>query len=267
MMMVEGMKHRTAQLSFALAQAQSLVAGMRSDMVQQSTELARLNSLLATAARQLEGSRLCSAGHEHASRNRLLALKKAEGERAALRVRLERARRCPKALDAPSDPSLERTVERIVRDETVARLLMQREELRRELGEMQARLDAATAYGGMRAPAARVAVRKPVIARAASDEGFDSDKLLKDLQDKYEAIENKPQFFATVGAGLVGVWFSAILLGAVDRVPMIPKAFELVGLTYSGWFTYRYLLFKSSREELVQDVKALKDKISGSGSA
>jgi hypothetical protein len=32
----------------------------------------------------------------------------------------------------------------------------------------------------------------------------------------------------------------------------IPKAFELVGLTYSGWFTYRYLLFKSSREELVK---------------
>jgi hypothetical protein len=32
----------------------------------------------------------------------------------------------------------------------------------------------------------------------------------------------------------------------------IPKAFELVGLTYSGWFTYRYLLFKSSREELIK---------------
>lgn len=31
----------------------------------------------------------------------------------------------------------------------------------------------------------------------------------------------------------------------------IPKAFELVGLTYSGWFTYRYLLFKSTREELI----------------
>lgn len=24
----------------------------------------------------------------------------------------------------------------------------------------------------------------------------------------------------------------------------IPKAFELVGLVYSAWFTYRYLLYK-----------------------
>lgn len=43
----------------------------------------------------------------------------------------------------------------------------------------------------------------------------------------------------------------------------IPKVFELVGLGYTAWFTYRYLLFKSSREELVQDIEVLKKKISG----
>lgn len=41
----------------------------------------------------------------------------------------------------------------------------------------------------------------------------------------------------------------------------LPKLFELVGLGYSAWFTYRYLLFKSSREELVEDIEALKKKI------
>jgi len=41
----------------------------------------------------------------------------------------------------------------------------------------------------------------------------------------------------------------------------LPKAFELVGLGYSAWFTYRYLLFKSSREELVEDIESLKKKI------
>lgn len=41
----------------------------------------------------------------------------------------------------------------------------------------------------------------------------------------------------------------------------LPKVFELVGLGYSAWFTYRYLLFKSSREELVEDIEALKKKI------
>ena len=102
-----------------------------------------------THAHARAGSRLCSAGHEHAALNRRFALQKAESERAALRVRLERARRCPKAIDAPSDPSFERMVERIMRDKTVARLLKQREELRRQLGEAQARLDAATVHDGI----------------------------------------------------------------------------------------------------------------------
>jgi hypothetical protein len=38
---------------------------------------------------------------------------------------------------------------------------------------------------------------------------------------------------------------------------------ELVGLTYTGWFVYRYLLFKSSRKELVEDIEELKRKVTG----
>ena len=43
--------------------------------------------------------------------------------------------------------------------------------------------------------------------------------------------------------------------------PQLPKLLELVGLGYSAWFVYRYLLFKSSREELLADVEELKKKI------
>jgi len=31
---------------------------------------------------------------------------------------------------------------------------------------------------------------------------------------------------------------------ALSVVPQLPKLLELVGLGYSAWFTYRYLLFK-----------------------
>lgn len=114
----------------------------------------------------------------------------------------------------------------------------------------------------------RFAVQRSVAVRSASDDvtetQVDADKLVRDLQAKYDAIENKPQFFLSCGGALVGLWFASIILGAVDRVPMIPKAFELVGLSYSAWFTWRYLLFKSSREELIQDVEDLKNKITGS---
>ncbi|KAG9140622.1 hypothetical protein Leryth_006825 [Lithospermum erythrorhizon] len=43
----------------------------------------------------------------------------------------------------------------------------------------------------------------------------------------------------------------------------LPKVMELVGLGYTGWFVYRYLLFKQSRKELATDIESLKKKIAG----
>lgn len=54
------------------------------------------------------------------------------------------------------------------------------------------------------------------------------------------------------------------MIGTVDKVPLFPKFFEAIGLAYSSWFTYRYLLFKTGREELIKDVEALKEKITAS---
>lgn len=43
----------------------------------------------------------------------------------------------------------------------------------------------------------------------------------------------------------------------------IPRVMELVGLGYTAFFAYRYLLFKESRADLARDVEALKNKITG----
>ena len=49
------------------------------------------------------------------------------------------------------------------------------------------------------------------------------------------------------GSGaLVALWLAATIVGALNNIPLLPKLFELVGLGYSAWFTYRYLLFKVS---------------------
>ncbi|KAG6733695.1 hypothetical protein I3843_01G227500 [Carya illinoinensis] len=42
---------------------------------------------------------------------------------------------------------------------------------------------------------------------------------------------------------------------AVDKLPLIPSFLELIGILFSSWFIYRYLLFKPDREELFQLVK------------
>jgi hypothetical protein len=91
----------------------------------------------------------------------------------------------------------------------------------------------------------------------------DVDKVLKDLQEKWDAVDNKAAVAIYGGASIVVLWLSSTIVTAVNAVPIVPKVLELVGLGYTAWFVYRYLLFKSSREELLEDIEELKKKISG----
>lgn len=107
---------------------------------------------------------------------------------------------------------------------------------------------------------ASVAVR----AEVNTTEGqIDVEKLTKDLQEKWDKVENKTSVVVYGAGGVVVLWLASTIVGALNGIPLLPKMFELVGLGYTAWFTYRYLLFKSSREELVEDIESLKKKISG----
>ncbi|KAL9304062.1 hypothetical protein ACSQ67_021325 [Phaseolus vulgaris] len=81
--------------------------------------------------------------------------------------------------------------------------------------------------------------------------------------NQWDAVENKSTVLIYGGGALVAVWLSSILVSAINSVPLLPKILELVGLGYTGWFVYRYLLFKSSRKELATDIEVLKKKITG----
>lgn len=69
----------------------------------------------------------------------------------------------------------------------------------------------------------------------------------------------------------LGLFFGAFLsvkltlavLDAINDVPVLAPLFELIGLIYSGWFIYRYLLKASNRSELASEMNALKDQILG----
>jgi len=103
-----------------------------------------------------------------------------------------------------------------------------------------------------------------VRATSTDDTTVDVDAIVKDLQDKWDRVENKTTVAVYAGGAVVALWLSSTIVGAVNSVPLVPKFLELVGLGYTSWFVYRYLLFKSSREELLEDVEELKRKISGS---
>ncbi|XP_073145653.1 protein CURVATURE THYLAKOID 1A, chloroplastic-like [Henckelia pumila] len=102
-----------------------------------------------------------------------------------------------------------------------------------------------------------------VKASSSEESTVDAGELFTDLKEKWDALDNKSTVLLYGGGAIVGVWLASIVVSAVNSVPLLPKIMELVGLGYTGWFVYRYLLFKSSRKELVTDIEALKKKVTG----
>lgn len=110
----------------------------------------------------------------------------------------------------------------------------------------------------------------PLPIRATSSEdtsttsSVETEEIFTNLKEKWDAVENKPTVLIYGGGALLALWVSSIIVGAINSVPLLPKVMELIGLGYTGWFVYRYLLFKSSRKELASDVEEIKKKITGS---
>jgi CAAD domains of cyanobacterial aminoacyl-tRNA synthetase len=65
---------------------------------------------------------------------------------------------------------------------------------------------------------------------------------------------------------VVGVTSLRILFAAIDAINDIPLAsplFELIGISYTAWFTYRYLLKSSTRQELVSEFRSIRQQFLG----
>jgi hypothetical protein len=67
-------------------------------------------------------------------------------------------------------------------------------------------------------------------------------------------------------AVFVTVKLTLALLDAINDIPLVAPTLELIGLVYTTWFVYRYLLSASSRQELSEEVKTLKDQVLGTKS-
>jgi hypothetical protein len=70
----------------------------------------------------------------------------------------------------------------------------------------------------------------------------------------------------TVGlilGAFVSVKLLLAILNAVNEVPLLAPTFELIGLGYSGWFVYRFLLKDANRQELTENMTSLKDQVIG----
>ena len=65
-----------------------------------------------------------------------------------------------------------------------------------------------------------------------------------------------------VGA-VVAVKVLLAILDALNDIPLVAPTFELIGIGYSAWFVYRYLLKASTRQELTHEITTLKSQVVG----
>merc|ERR1712196_581405 len=108
-----------------------------------------------------------------------------------------------------------------------------------------------------------VTLRTLIVRAEKTETSLDMDQIVKNLGDRWDKVENKTSAILYGMGAIVLLWLTSTIIGAVNNIPLLPKLMELVGLSYTAWFTYRYLLFKSSRQELVQDIEELKKRMSG----
>ena len=116
------------------------------------------------------------------------------------------------------------------------------------------------------------------LAQLTASASNESQEQWQDIVDKVSAfLADLPaylsEFFGeykrpiiTVGiitGSIVSVKLVLAVLGAINDIPLLSPLFELVGLGYSAWFVYRYLLQASSRKELAEDFTSLKEQVLG----
>lgn len=64
-------------------------------------------------------------------------------------------------------------------------------------------------------------------------------------------------------ASLIAVKLLLAVLSAINDLPLFSSLFELIGMGYSAWFVWRYLLKASTREQLANDFGSLKEQVLG----
>ena len=79
----------------------------------------------------------------------------------------------------------------------------------------------------------------------------------------YEEYKSAINTIALIVGLLVGAKLTFAVLAAVNEIPLLSPAFELIGIGYTVWFVWRYLLQASTRSELTSEIDGLKSEIFG----
>ncbi|MGD1911386.1 MAG: CAAD domain-containing protein [Rivularia sp. (in: cyanobacteria)] len=97
--------------------------------------------------------------------------------------------------------------------------------------------------------------------------GEQLSSFLNNFSDYAGTYFNKyKQLLIVLGTGLgalIAVRVVLSVLDALNDIPLVAPTFELIGIGYSAWFVYRYLLKASTRTELTSEITTLKSQVVG----
>ena len=62
---------------------------------------------------------------------------------------------------------------------------------------------------------------------------------------------------------IIGFKVVLAVIDALNDIPLMSPTFELIGISITGWFVYRYLLKASTRQELAAEIQKLKAEFLG----
>jgi hypothetical protein len=91
------------------------------------------------------------------------------------------------------------------------------------------------------------------------------DVFPKQLGETFEIYQKPLTTGAIILAALVSVAVADGVLDVLNAIPLVAPLLELVGLGYSVWFTWHYLRYAESRQQLLANYRQLKQRITGSG--
>ncbi|CAO1944873.1 unnamed protein product, partial [Urochloa humidicola] len=104
---------------------------------------------------------------------------------------------------------------------------------------------------------------RSVVVKAAQDSSESSGSIVKYVKSSFSTAED---IFGLAGIGFATVaalWASVNLIEIIDKLPVLPLFFELIGILVAWLFIYNNLLFKSKRQEFLGNIKSTISRISG----
>ncbi|RLN23680.1 protein CURVATURE THYLAKOID 1C, chloroplastic-like [Panicum miliaceum] len=104
---------------------------------------------------------------------------------------------------------------------------------------------------------------RSVVAKVARDSSESSGSVVRYVKSSFSTAED---IFALAGIGFASVaalWASINLVEIIDKLPVLPLFFELIGIVVAWLFIYNNLLFKPKRQEFLENIKSTVSRILG----